>query len=457
MKLTLSPADRIGPPDRPTSGEGRWARVFVFGIVVPFTLAAVAASAWYVITGETPLDVAAGMFAPPRIEMTMPPRPGPEKPAGALIRPPAPNDTDVKVAMQPGATSAEPQPAAPPPASPATEAPASPPPAEAAKPASADKGGLPIVNLPATPAATPPKVENAALRVPPPPPALSEPVIPPGGEPLAAPSFSQLPNRDDLKPLPAAPLPELLRNSGYGPLPITAGGKQPWKAYARPLADEVKQPRVAVVVTGLGLSKDATTAAIAKLPPEVSLSFSPYAANLDSWIKKARGSGHEVLLDLPLEPPNFPLHDAGPMAVLAQNSPAEAVDRLEAILGKATGYVGVAAALRSPVAASEQWGPLLRDLKNRGLLFLGDGLVGVADGNIPTAASVTLVADETPFRVAVDSRLTRLQMAAERDGIALAYVSARPVTLERLLAWFAALPQKGIALVPASAIVKPQP
>jgi polysaccharide deacetylase 2 family uncharacterized protein YibQ len=283
---------------------------------------------------------------------------------------------------------------------------------------------------------------------------MSEPAIPPGGEPLAPPSFAQLPARTDLKPLPAGPANDLLRNSANGPLPVVSNGREARTVYARPFTVDANTPRIAVVVTGLGLSKESTEAAISKLPPEVSLSFSPYTGNLDNWIKRARNSGHEVLIDLPLEPPNFPVHDAGPLSILARHSPAEAVAHLDAILARTTSYVGVAAALRSPVAAKDAWAPMLRDLKNRGLLFIGDGLVGVPDSEVPAALSVSLVADETPFRIAIDVRLSRLLAAAQRDGRALTYVSARPVTLERLLSWVGTFPQKGVALAPISAVVR---
>ncbi|WP_420824054.1 divergent polysaccharide deacetylase family protein [Telmatospirillum siberiense] len=235
---------------------------------------------------------------------------------------------------------------------------------------------------------------------------------------------------------------------------MVSGGREARAVYARPFAVEGNPPKIAIVVTGLGLSKEATEAAISKLPPDVSLSFSPYTNNLDTWVKRARAAGHEVLIDLPLEPPNFPVHDAGPLAILSRHGPVDAVAHLDAILAKTTSYVGVAAGLRSPVTTKEQWAPVLRDLKNRGLLFVGDGLVGVSATDTPASLSVTLVADETPFRVAIDVRLSRLLAAAQRDGSALAYVSARPVTMERLLAWVGTFPQKGVALAPISAVVR---
>ena len=212
-----------------------------------------------------------------------------------------------------------------------------------------------------------------------------------------------------------------------------------------------------MVVVDLGLSREAAEAAISKLPPEVSLSFSPYAGNLEAWMKKARDAGHEVLIDLPLEPPNYPLHDAGPLAVLVKDGPNAAVDRLHQILGKATGYIGVAAALRSPIASGASWLPILKELKSRGLMLVGDGPAGAAGADSPATAAVTLVPDLTPFRASIDVGFARILATAQRDGSAVAYVSPRPVTFERLLAWAATLPQKDAVLVPVSAVAKAQP
>ncbi len=289
----------------------------------------------------------------------------------------------------------------------------------------------------------------------PPPPPIAEPATPPGGDTLAAPSFAQLPAFKDVTPLRPGPDPTLLQNTANGILPISMGDKSPRQAYARPFNAPAGQIRIAVVVTGLGLSREATDAAIAKLPGAIDLSFSPYATGLDTWVKKARAQGHEVLIDLPMEPPNFPANDSGPMAILSQDSMITATQRLDAILATTNSYVGVTGTLRSPVATSNNWGQILREIKQRGLIFVGDGLVGMDAANLPPSASVTLVADETPFRASIDSRLERIFAAAKRDGKAVAYVSARPVTFERLLAWSDTLPQKNAVLAPLSAVAAP--
>lgn len=448
MKLAFSTEDRLLPPEsEPRSGLGG---TLVIGLLLPFTLIAVGFSGWYMVTGETPLDIKDRLTHGPRIALPMPVRPGSETPGDALIKPPvgtqAPALSPVQMPSSAKATEdkpAETKPAGPPQItlpSVAPEPPAAAPAAKTAAPAPA-----------APPAST--------FVAPPPPPAVDEPAIPPTGESLAPPSFAQLPApREAAKPLAPAPLPELLRQTAAGALPIRAAGKEAWKVYARPLSLAQSKPgtKIAVVVTGLGLSQDGTAAAINKLPADISLSFSPYGSGLADWIRKAREDGHEVLLDLPLEPINFPAHDAGPLAVLQSHSPGEALAHLDTVMGKAAGYVGLAAPLRSPVASTESWPLMLQELKDRGLLMVGDGLVGIDDKALPAAGQVTLVADETPFRTAIDAKLARVMAAAQRDGSAIVYLSARPISFERLLAFIASFPEKNVTLVPVSAVVRPE-
>jgi len=436
VKLAFTSDDRLLPASE-RSGGNVWVTPLIYGLLLPFTVIAVGLSGWYMATGETPAALAARLLQGPRISMPMPTRPGPEKPNEALMRPP-PAPTPTLTPERP----AEPAPAPAPIAEKAAEPPVEKP---AEKPAPAP--------APAAPA-------QSSYMPPPPPPVLAEPATPPGGESLAPPSFAQLPTpKESARPLPAAPIPDLLRASPSGSLPVRAGNRAAWKLYARPLTVAQTKPgaKIAVVVTDLGLSRDATLAALGKLPPDVSLSFSPYASTLDGWLKKAREDGHEVLLDLPLEPPNFPQHDPGALAVLQSHSPGEALGHLDAVLGKAGGYVGVTATLRSPVTATDSWALMLGELRDRGLLFLGDGLVGVDDKVMPAAASITLVADETPFRTAIDVKLARALASAQRDGSAIVTLSPRPVSFERLIAFLDSLPEKNVTLVPVSALVHPEP
>ena len=431
MKLAFSSEDRLMPPG--DDHRVGLSPTLVIGLLLPFTLIFVVFAGWYMVTGETPLAIQERLTQGPRIAMPMPARPGPEKPADSLMTPPT--------AAQAPALSPMQMPVAPQVSLPSAA------PAPAPAPAAAS-----------APAPSAPK--TSSFVAPPPPPSIDEPAVPPSGESLAPPSFAQLPTpKESARPLPPAPQPDLLRQTGSGALPIRAAGKEAWKAYARPVTVAQTKPgaKIAVVVTGLGLANDGSATAISKLPADVSLSFSPYGGNLADWVRKARENGHEVLLDLPLEPNNFPAKDAGPLAVLQSHSPGEAIGHLDVVLGKAAGYVGVLAPLRSPVAATDSWALMLQELKERGLLFVGDGLTGIDDKAMPAAGFVTLEADDPAFRSAVDAKLARALAAAQRDGSAIVTLQARPVSFERLLAFIASFPEKNVTLVPVSAVVHPEP
>ena len=128
-------------------------------------------------------------------------------------------------------------------------------------------------------------------------------------------------------PLPKAPLAGLTQAGPGGLLPIIGkDGSTPFGAYARPFAANGK-PKVALVVGGLGLNAAATKAAIERLPPEVTLSFVPYADGLQGWIDLARAAGHEVMLEIPMEPLDYPNNDPGPYTLMARAQPGETTRR----------------------------------------------------------------------------------------------------------------------------------
>ncbi|MGE5502930.1 MAG: divergent polysaccharide deacetylase family protein [Actinomycetota bacterium] len=281
-----------------------------------------------------------------------------------------------------------------------------------------------------------------------------------GGPPMPAPrpaeqgpKYDTMPARMEAKPLPAAPIKDLQRETKAGVLPaIHPDGRQSWQVYGRPFEGQADRPRVAVVVTDLGLDKAGTEAAIAKLPPEATLAFSPYATDLQKWIKKARDAGHEVLMMLPAEGSDFPARDPGPMALTTRNSPEDNVSRAEQVLAKAGGYTGVAVT-GARFAASAQLSNVLSVLRERGLLYIGDG-AKAGDGT-PAFAPITVLADPDPWREAIDARLSGVVDTAKAKGRAVVVGSARPVTLDRLLVFMAKLTEAGIEPASASAVVEP--
>ena len=287
-------------------------------------------------------------------------------------------------------------------------------------------------------------------------------VIPPlPTEVVPPPSLPQV----EVGALPPAPDPALVERGAKGLLPIiSADGRLPWQTYARPFNHADKRPRVAVVISQLGLSSAATQAAIQRLPGQVTLSFSPYSKNLDNWVQLARAAGHEVLLSLPMEPVNTTANDPGPHALLTSLSENDNLNRLEWVLGRTTGYVGVTNEMGSRFTVSvNALRPVLQALKSRGLLFLdsrsnSDSLAaGVAsDLEVPRAINDRFV-DQEASRDAIGARLEEIEQRALRNGAAVAMAFPYPITFDELEAWTRQLDSKGIALAPLSAVVDRQP
>ncbi len=324
----------------------------------------------------------------------------------------------------------------------------------------APPGGAPAVPLP-PPAALPsppaPPVNaapaNAPTAAPSPPP---QPVVVSVPPPLVrpadkVPSFAALPALPPAKALPAAPIRALLADSPAGPLPVVAAdGRQPWRVYARPFEAPAGRPRLAVVVGDLGLDRAATEAAIARLPPEVSLAFSPYAPDLAGWIRRARNAGHEALVMLPVGTADGDA-DPGPLGLRSGTAGTDDSAHLDAILAAAPATVGVVAPSDS-VDAAPELAPVLAGLLRRGLLYVGVPLTG---GRIPPAAAITLVADRDPWPGAIEARLAAGLAAAKARGGAVLLASARPVTLLQLAAFCAGLDAQGVSLAPVSALALP--
>lgn len=255
-------------------------------------------------------------------------------------------------------------------------------------------------------------------------------------------------------PLVQAPIAGLtVPGPGGAPLPVIGiDGQKPAEAYARPFTPNGK-PKVALVVGGLGLNAALTRRAIETLPPEVTLSFAPYAEGLQGWIDMARAHGHEVLLEAPMEPTDYPQNDPGPMTLLAGSQPAETTRKLEWLLSRATGYFGLTNYLGSrfmntPGAMNGFTGAL----RARGLAFIDDGSAGRGGG--PLRASADRVIDDDLSAEAINKQLAMLEAAARARGQALGSGFAYPVTVDEAARWAQGLSERGFQLAPASALVK---
>jgi uncharacterized protein len=259
--------------------------------------------------------------------------------------------------------------------------------------------------------------------------------------------------------LAPAPDPRISETSRHGLMPKLGEGRvRALDVYAR-TEEPGTGPRIAVVVTGLGVGQAATAGATARLPAAVSLAFLPYGGETERAAARARDAGHEVFLQLPMEPFDYPDSDPGPQTLLTALKGPENADRLAWALARFAGYVGVANFMGSKLMADAAFEPVLREIGARGLGFLDDG-TGPKPANAPAnkgrtpIARAEIVLDATPRADAIDAALARAEARARADGFVLVSMSGSVLSVDRVARWAKDLDARGLRLVPASVALR---
>jgi polysaccharide deacetylase 2 family uncharacterized protein YibQ len=266
----------------------------------------------------------------------------------------------------------------------------------------------------------------------------------------------------------AAVDPNLLEDSRHGKIPkVSEDGRRASTIYARPVkltGDKADAARIAIVVGGLGVSASVTADAMEKLPGAVTMAFVPYGANLDNLAANARARDHEVLLQAPMEPFDYPDNDPGPQTLLTSLSATQNIDRLQWLMARMQGYVGIASLMGGRFTASDQaLSPILREVAKRGLIYVDDGASArsvasqIAGAQNLPFAKADIVIDAVPTPAEIDHALARLELQAREHGSATGFASASPVTVARIADWAKSVGSRGFVLVPISMVaVKPK-
>ena len=284
-------------------------------------------------------------------------------------------------------------------------------------------------------------------------------VMRPGGADTPNSVIIRVPDANLLK-LAAAPDRRLVERGRHGALPrVGEDGARAFQVYARPAppGSAQAQVKIAILVGGMGISASSTQDAIAKLPGEISLAFAPYGSDLERSVQRARGDGHEVFLQVPMEPFDYPDNDPGPHTLSTTRGAEDNLDRLRWVMSRFAGYVGVVNFMGGRLMADEAaLSPVLREVAERGLMVVDDGSSGrsmmsqVATGFRTPSVRADMVLDLVQRTDAIDRELARLEQQARAKGFAMATASALPLSIERISRWARTLEQRGIKLVPVS-------
>lgn len=256
------------------------------------------------------------------------------------------------------------------------------------------------------------------------------------------------------KALREAPVPGFFEDGPFGPLPIAKSAIQtPFEIYRKPFLINEGRPTVSIAVYNFGLSKLVSDQMLDNLPSSVSFILSPYSLNPEEWVKKARKRGHEVWMGVPMENNNFPLDDPGAQALLTRVNLQYNRDRIDWILGRATGYAGVAAYSDSSLEnAAPMFEKIARDMFRRGLGYLeinpdSDSfwLPFAAELKAPEAQSIGNI------EIFKDGDMDLLAILKEKQNGVLT-VTASQTNILNLSKWLKAVDAENIQIVPVSAI-----
>jgi polysaccharide deacetylase 2 family uncharacterized protein YibQ len=232
-----------------------------------------------------------------------------------------------------------------------------------------------------------------------------------------------------------------------------------WERFAVAAPPAGGRPRIALVIDDMGVDKKRSWRAIALKGP-LTLSFLAYASDLPQMAQAARRAGHELMVHVPMEPMSA-AEDMGPNGLAIGLGRDEVLRRLRWDLGRFDGYVGINNHMGSRFTSDAASMTLvMEELKTRGLLFVDSRTTAATAGadvarrlGVPSAARDVFLDNEADAP-ASGERLRHLERLAREHGTAIAIGHPHDATIDALARWIAALPQKGLVLVPVSAIVR---
>ncbi len=258
---------------------------------------------------------------------------------------------------------------------------------------------------------------------------------------------------------------DIIEVGPYGPLPkISETGLKPLNAYAsKGAADALKLPpeskKIAIVVGGLGLSEKVTNNALESFPQGVTLAFVPYAKKLQHHVSKARKKGHEVLLQVPMEPYGYPENDPGPHTLLDNLNKRDNLLRLYWLMSRFTDYIGITNYMGAKfVSNKDNLEFFISELRDRGLVYFDNGTSpaermkkSLNKLGVPYALTDVVIDMRQEEDFIIES-LDHLQTIARQNGNAIGYASAFPVSIKEISRWVKNLSFRGYELVPLSAM-----
>ena len=164
-----------------------------------------------------------------------------------------------------------------------------------------------------------------------------------------------------------------------------------------------------------------------------------------------------------MEPLGFPKNDPGRATLLTSSNEVENLNRLEHVMKKAGGYVGLLGTLGTKfMLHSETFLPILKTIKQRGLIYVDSRSTSRSLGpelassiQLPRAFNNIFI-DKEPSNQKIKDKLDELEKIALKKRFAVGIAQPFPLTIEILSQWAEKLKAKQISLAPITAVVDKQ-
>jgi hypothetical protein len=257
------------------------------------------------------------------------------------------------------------------------------------------------------------------------------------------------------KSLVFAPAREISKKSKWGLLPKK--GHHHARAsdlYARNYVLDDKKPMLGIVLTSMGFSAQSLNIALS-LPLPVTLSFSPYAPQIKSYIETTRNVGHEIWVDIPAQNAQYPAADPGPYGMIATLGKPVLKKRLQQIMAASLGAVGgVFSADETLRKFPNSLNFILEQLSDHGLhsFFVAKNLPKTKHKANLRAGHMVVPANTTPVQLkSLLSRLTQRLKSGDAQSMVISF-SGSVSHLQLLKNWLAHdMADAPVSLAPLSA------
>ncbi|MDF3047603.1 MAG: hypothetical protein K0R73_721 [Candidatus Midichloriaceae bacterium] len=235
---------------------------------------------------------------------------------------------------------------------------------------------------------------------------------------------------------------------------------EPYKYRVNQLSPEdAKKAKVALIITGLGLSKNQTLEVL-ESKYKATLGFSPYANDLEGWVDQAVDKGYEVMLNLPMQPVDYQTNDPGAYAMLQNLDKGQNLERLENLLSYSKKVIGVYSLPNEVFSSTKSsMSDIINHLAaNNIMLVYGnkknqDDIKEACKKSSLECLSPSISSDTELNEDKIYKKLQLLENEAMKNGYSIGYLNGYPVSMRALKKWLQQLDSSKVILTPISVVL----